>query len=228
MTYRVEEFREYFRFKVGAAQSTHHTYNSYLNRIDQALGGLDEALVARGSDAVWEWGRNTTEPPFDTYPSNARSSLKRYLTFLIEKDAPPEPDEFTELAEVPELAGSFFKLEREMQAAVRQQLGQIEAGLVAADNGSELATATGRVDIVARDANNILVAIELKAGECPPGALEQVLGYAQALSEERGERVRAILVASSFSDRMRAAAKRAADTQLFSYEFSLKFGEQKQ
>jgi hypothetical protein len=55
------------------------------------------------------------------------------------------------------------------------------------------------------------------------GALEQVLGYAQALSEERNERVRAILIASSFPDRVLAAAKRATDTVLLRYSFTLSF-----
>jgi hypothetical protein len=226
VTYRAEEFRHYFREKVGAAPGSVATYVSYLNRIDATLKGLDEAIAERGSDAVLEWGRTTADPPFGDYPSNARSVLKRYLTFLIEKDEPVEQVELEQAVETAELAGSFFWLEREMQAAVRQQLSQIEPGLVAADNGSELTVSTGRVDIVAKDARGDLVAIELKAGECTSGALEQVLGYAQALSEERGGRVRAILIASSFPDRIRAAAKRATDTQLFAYEFSLKFSEQ--
>jgi RecB family endonuclease NucS len=195
---------------------------SYLNRIDRTIGGLDEAIRDRGIDAVSEWGRTTNEPPFDTYAANARSSLKRYLSFSVSKAvSEDEIDVGYKIDE--EENSSFFKIEREMQAAVRAQLSQIEKGLVEADGGFETITSTGRVDILARDASNVLVAIELKAGLCPMGALEQVLGYAQALSEERNERVRAILIASSFPDRVLAAAKRATDTVLLRYSFTLSF-----
>jgi RecB family endonuclease NucS len=125
------------------------------------------------------------------------------------------------MAEIAE--GTIFKLEREMQAAVRKQLSMLESGLSEADGGQEVAVATGRIDILARDQDGKLVVIELKAGACPPGALEQTLGYAEALAEERGEPVRAYLVAAEFSDRIRAAAKRVSDLQLRTYEFSLRF-----
>jgi RecB family endonuclease NucS len=71
----------------------------------------------------------------------------------------------------------------------------------------------------------MLVAIELKAGKCPAGALEQVLAYSHSLSLERNEPVRAMLIAGSFSDRIRAAAKRANDVVLKTYTYSLAFAE---
>ena len=225
MTYRADEFRTYFRDVVGAAPNTQNTYNSFLKRIDAAIGGLDEAITERGVEAVSGWAKQSTEPPFDTYGSHARSVLKRYLSFLIGLDGPSDPIIIEDMVESPvELSGSYFQLEREMHSAVRTQLEQIEAGLREVENGSEVATATGRLDILARDAAGVLVAIELKAGLCPTGALEQVLGYAQSISDERAERVRAILIASDFSDRTRAAAKRATDVTLYKYRFELRFG----
>jgi|JI10StandDraft_1071094.scaffolds.fasta_scaffold893901_2 hypothetical protein len=226
--YRQEAFRSYFVGKVGAASNTFNTYNSYLNRIDKFVGGLDEKIAADGIEAVLAWSKLQTEGPFQTYPSHARSVVKRYLQFAVEADSEQDDGEEEEIAEeAAELAsnGSFFKIEKEMQVAIRKQLGSLEPGLVVADGGTEMTVATGRIDIVARDSGGGLVAIELKAGNCPSGALEQVLGYAQALEDETGEPVRAILIASTFPDRIRAAAKRSHGLELKTYEFTLKFGD---
>jgi RecB family endonuclease NucS len=221
--YKTSEFKDYFIGAVGATPATFNTYNSFLSRIDKALGGLDEAITRDGTDAVLNWGRTTSDPPFDGYPSHARSALKRYIQFLIERQTPTEDVEIESKEEPLEPTGLAFRLEKEMQAGVRRQLANIEQGLTEADGGVELSTSTGRLDILARDAKGVLAAIELKAGVCPPGAIEQALGYAQAISEERSEEVRAILIASEFPDRMRAAARRIPNLQLLKYEFSLKF-----
>lgn len=225
--YRSAEFKEYFLHTVGAKRSSYNTYNSYLSRIDTAIGGLDEAISREGIDAIIQWGQTANVGPFLTYPSHARSVLKRYLQFVVEAQTPGTEDELTldeaieDEAEASE--GVVFKLEREMQAAVRKQLAALEPGLVEADNGFEVTVATGRIDIVAKDKDGKLVVIELKAGACPSGALEQTLGYAEALAEERGEPVRAYLIAAEFPDRIRAAAKRVNDLELRTYEFSLRF-----
>ena len=111
-----------------------------------------------------------------------------------------------------------FRYERELQEAVRRQLDQIEPGLVEADGGHERSVATGKIDVLARDLAGHFVVIELKAGPCPHGALEQVLAYSSDLEAETGTPCRAILVASQFSERTRAAAKRARDISLVTYE----------
>lgn len=225
--YRAEEFKEYFINKVGAKRSSYNTYNSYLSRIDTVIAGLDEAIARDGIESVIRWSQTATDGPFLTYPSHARSVLKRYLQFVVEAEAHsgPEDDQSEEALECEGDAaeGVVFKLEREMQAAVRKQLAALEPGLLEADNGFEVTVATGRIDIVARDKNGQLVVIELKAGSCPSGALEQTLGYAEALAEERGEPVRAYLIAADFPDRIRAAAKRVQALDLRTYEFSLRF-----
>jgi hypothetical protein len=219
-------FKSYFLNEVGASPNTMNTYNSFLNRIDQAISGLDEAITRDGPEQVAAWGRTTEAEPFATYRSHSMSVLRRYLQYRIER-ASGEPDDLEVVEELGEALreDANFKVEREMQAQVRLQLGQIEEGLKVADGGAETTVATGKIDIVARDANGILVAIELKAGKCPAGALEQVLAYAHSLSVERGEPVRAMLIAGSFSDRLRAAAKRAHDVVLKTYTYSLAFAE---
>jgi RecB family endonuclease NucS len=108
--------------------------------------------------------------------------------------------------------------EKELKTLLRRQLYKVEPGLVAADDGREREVASGRIDITARDADGNFVVIELKAGPCPAGALEQVLGYSSDLEEETGTRCRAVLVASEFSLRQRSAAKRAHELHLVTYQ----------
>lgn len=223
--YRREEFRKFFRETVGAAPGTVNSYATTLNRIDAALNGLDEALATKGAEQLIEWSRTSTEPPFDLYPSNARAALKRYIGFVLDLGSEDAAEGEQQKDDPLPVASSFFRIEKEMQAAVRSQLCRVESGLVEADDGYEAGTATGRIDILARDSHGKLVVIELKAGVCPPGSLEQVLGYAQSLSDERDEAVHAILIASSFSDRLRAAVRRTLDVRLVTYEFTLSFSE---
>lgn len=112
----------------------------------------------------------------------------------------------------------LFSYERELKAAIRRQLGVIEPGLVEVDGGRERVVATGKIDITARDANGHFVVTELKAGACPPGALEQVLAYSSDLERETGTPCRSILVASQFSERLCSAADRTLALRLVTYE----------
>jgi RecB family endonuclease NucS len=104
--------------------------------------------------------------------------------------------------------------EKELKALMRAQLDKIETGLVAIDGGKERAVETGRIDITARDVMGRYVVIELKAGPCPTGAIEQVMGYTQDLEQETGQPCRAVIVASEFSPRQRSAVKRVRDIHL--------------
>lgn len=176
MTYRQPEFKTYFVEVVGAKPSSYNTYNSYLQRIDRALGGLDEAIQGRGTDATMAWGEAEQGPPFDGYPSHARSVLRRYLQFHLQAAAPAE-EQAEALEDIIDEAepGLAFRLENEMQAAVRKQLANLDGDLKVVDEGKEWTVATGRIDIVAEDAQGRLVAIELKAGRCPPGAVRRAL-----------------------------------------------------
>ena len=54
MSYDREGFMHYFTHQVGAQPNTRATYSSFLNRIDVAIGGLDQALANKGTDAVAE------------------------------------------------------------------------------------------------------------------------------------------------------------------------------
>lgn len=224
MSFDAEGFRSFFVNVVGASAGTANTYNSFLGRIDRALGGLDEAIQKDGADDVLLWGRDTREAPFDVYRSSARSVLKRYVGFKTNRGELNDVEIPAESAD-PDPISASFAVEKEMQIAVRRQLSRLEVGLVEADGGIEKQVATGRIDILARDVSGHYVVVELKAGRCPAGAIEQTLGYAQALEDETGESVRAILVASEFSDRLMSASKRVRDLKLVEYQYSMTFSE---
>jgi RecB family endonuclease NucS len=104
--------------------------------------------------------------------------------------------------------------EKELKAILRQRLDRVEEGLVEADGGRERAVATGKIDVTARDKHGNFVVIELKVGPCPVGAVEQVLGYASDLEAETGTPCRAVIIASEFSERIRAAARRTHELYL--------------
>jgi RecB family endonuclease NucS len=120
----------------------------------------------------------------------------------------------------------LFDYEWELKVQLRKVLDRLEPGLEAIDFGQERAVATGKIDITARDSQGNYVAIELKVGACPAGALEQVLGYAADLEKETGKRCKAFLVAGEFSPRIISAASRATDIRLIPYQVEeLEFGE---
>ena len=220
--YRREEFRQWFAAQ-GYKPTTVAAHISTLNGIDRAFD-LDGILSKLGTDGILNWAKNEKTGPFENYPSNTRSALNRYIEFTVavQNPAPLEADSL-DLEADPSAGPVLFQLEKEMQIAVRKQLDHLESGLIADDGGNETVVTTGKIDIVARDKAKHLVVIELKAGLCPSGALEQVLGYAEALSEERKEPVRAYLIAGEFSDRTLTAARRVKDLELRTYEFSITF-----
>jgi Endonuclease NucS C-terminal domain len=81
----------------------------------------------------------------------------------------------TETDELIEAAEATFGLERDLQLALRSNIQQLESGLQIIDDGKERITDAGRIDITARDTNNLTVVIELKAGTAAPEALTQLL-----------------------------------------------------
>lgn len=227
MVWQAAAFREYFLRSVGKETSA-NSYATNLRKLDTFTGGLDEKIAELGFGPVLEWARVQTEGPFEDYPSNVRSALKRYVQFLVEAADPetpsspaPVPDREAEPADDAE--ATVFRYERELQAAVRRQLGTLEPGCTIADGGVERAVSTGRIDILAEAPSGELLVIELKAGTCPAGALEQALGYTDDIASELGRPARTVLVAADFNERTRAAARRVTDVKLVTYKLQLAF-----
>src|SRR4029077_805972 len=63
-----------------------------------------------------------------------------------------------------EEGGQRIGLERDMQAAIRLDIEQLEKGLAIVDDGAERVVDSGFIDITARDSAGTTVVIELKTG----------------------------------------------------------------
>ena len=99
-------------------------------------------------------------------------------------------------------------LERDMQAALRRAIEQLEHGLEIIDDGAERSVSSGFIDITAKDARGSIVAIELKTGTARQKAVAQILSYMGDLADEEPDlEVRGILVAADFDKKARAAAR---------------------
>jgi hypothetical protein len=126
--------------------------------------------------------------------------------------------------EVLEFAEEFtFGLERDLQAALRTNLEQLEPGLTIADGGQERSVEAGRIDITAQDSSGTLVAIEIKAGTALPESVAQVLAYMSCLSQTNGCPARGILIAGGFHERVVQAARSVPTLQLHKYTFQFRF-----
>jgi endonuclease len=116
-----------------------------------------------------------------------------------------------------------FGLERDLQKALRANIEQLEIGLKITDEGTELSTEAGRIDITATDKEGNLVVIELKAGTASPEVIAQVLAYMTALAESRNKAVRGILVAGDFHKKVIMAARSIPNVILKKYSFQFSF-----
>ena len=116
-----------------------------------------------------------------------------------------------------------FKLEQDLQSALRRDISQIEAGLKIVDGGAERKVDAGYIDITAEDARGNLVDIELKANFARPDSLTQVMAYMASLGDEEQRPVRGILVAADFHDRLLLAAQVAPNLLLKTYSYKFTF-----
>lgn len=116
-----------------------------------------------------------------------------------------------------------FGLERDLQAALRANIDQLEPGLKVIDDGKERVTEAGRIDITAKDPHGNIVVIELKAGTATPQVIAQVLAYMGAVAETDGKPVRGILVAGDFHKRVVLATRAVPNLQLRRYSFQFSF-----
>ena len=99
----------------------------------------------------------------------------------------------------------------------------MESGLEVADGGKERTVEAGKIDITAKDGEEKLVVIELKAGIAKPDSIAQTLAYMASLACEEQSPVRGILVAAGFHPRVILAAQAVPNLQLKEYSFTFSF-----
>ena len=120
-----------------------------------------------------------------------------------------------------------FGLERDLQQALRANIGQLEPGLKVVDGGVERSVESGRIDITAEDVDGCEVIIELKAGMAELAALGQLLSYMGSAMPGQSRPVRGILVANDFHPRLVIAAKAVPTVSLMAYSFKFSFHERR-
>ena len=228
------------------SSNTVQTQTSHATRLEQAYGDLDDhydadrladiasTLVYSSTDAR----RGLPNPSRfqingDLYKSLAsfRTALALYRRFRQETSEQIGP----EAAPAPRLNGPDagerptdgarikLGLERDLQGALRREIGQLEPGLSVDDDGVERNVASGYIDITARDAEGALVVIELKAATADRAAIGQILSYMGDLADEEGCAVRGILVAHDFDAKARSAARMVPNLILRAYAVRFAF-----
>lgn len=229
------------------SEATFRTKLSELRRIEAAYGDLDALFDQDELQSLLDELSYSTEDERAARPNPSRleingnlrnnlasykSAVQKYARFRQDVEleaARPSLAPITAAAVEAAAAAETertFSLERDLQQALRQHLGQLEPGLVLADGGQERSVASGRIDILARDPRERLVVIELKAVKAPRDAVGQVLAYMGDIQAETGAEVRGILVAPEFDPRVLAASRVVPALRLFTYRFSFTFTAQ--
>ena len=122
-------------------------------------------------------------------------------TYAGRRGSDVETDELGAASEV------ILGLERDLQAALRADLEQLEPGLRVVDDGRAREAGAGRIDITAEDHEGAAVVIELQAGTAGRGALTRLLADMDALAGRDQSAVRGVLVARDFHPRVVSAAR---------------------
>lgn len=115
-------------------------------------------------------------------------------------------------------------LERDIQSYLEANLQSLGEPLFLV--GKERAVSFGRIDLLAKDTKNRLVAIELKLGPATRDAVGQLQSYIGALrAEEPNVFVRGILVAACLDASGEAAFRVTRDIKFVSYSIAFAFHE---
>ena len=157
----------------------------------------------------------------DTHYAWYKSKIKSGQ-FSIANGEPHEPEADQIENEVEESIEARVSIERDLHDFLSRHLAQLDPDLTLHKDGVEFQTDAGRIDILAHDSKDSLVVVEIKAGTARDGALGQLLGYMGCLSTGTNKKVRGILVASDFEERVIFATRALPNIRLVKY--SLNFG----
>lgn len=210
-------FKEWLEQR-GLKKNAVSTYLADARRVERHYGDLDQLYKAhRLADAAIGDLVAAIPDIAAKNRSSYRSAVRRYREYREQTEpdtAPPDVDDGR---------ARIIGLERDLQAALRGCIEQLETGLHVTDGGDERSVASGFIDITAKDRNGKVVVIELKAGTARRDAIGQVLSYMGDVADEESAEVRGILVAGEFDDKARAAARVVPGLSLRRYRVKFEF-----
>jgi Endonuclease NucS len=169
-------------------------------------------LLGKGED-------NATVAAKTGVPLRAVAAIYSHIKMGTYSNGIPEQDRSPEVLDSIE---TTFGLERDLQLALRSNIGQLQDGLKIDDGGKEKIVPSGRIDILATDGKTRVV-IELKAGTADRDAVGQIMSYIGDLQAENSGAVRGILVAGDFTARAIAASSAVPSVELRKYGFQFSF-----
>ena len=220
--------------------STQRTKLSELRRVEAEYGDVDEHYDRDELQSVIDTLTYSSEDERNNAPNPSKfqidgnirnnlasykSAVQKYVRFRqdVELEAARPAIDSQFLDDIAQDTERTFSLERDLQSALRKSIGQLEAGLVIADGGTEKSVPSGRIDIFATDANGCPVVIELKAVPAKRDAIAQVLAYMGDIQEHSPKAVRGFLVAPSFDSKAMSAARVVPTLTLMTYSFNFSF-----
>jgi hypothetical protein len=121
-----------------------------------------------------------------------------------------------------------FSFEKDLQEYLSRELQKLESGLILFTEegltGREISIDSGRIDILAKDAKNDLVIIELKVNQAPHSSLTQILSYMASIKKQFiGKKVRGIIIAENFDKRLKLAVTQVPNVTLMQYKVKFDF-----
>ena len=153
-----------------------------------------------------------------------RATISKYRDYC-EADAANGDTEFETLQDEDGGKARLIGFERDLQAALRDNIEQLESGLEIVDGNTERSVASGFIDITAKSTDGSIVVIELKTGTARREAVAQILSYMGDIAEEESAKVRGLLVAGDFDKKARAAARVVPSLALCSYRVKFEFAD---
>jgi hypothetical protein len=236
-----DQYRKYLQRR-DLAQNTIDNYVSSVKRVerennvdlekefakDHAKSLMDRLVYTRDDERAGKPNPTSIAiPPEKLYSYLAwyRAALGRYLQFRQSGDNSADASLIEDAGEPEEVAaaGNSFRLEEDLQKTLRENISQLELGLMIEDGGKEYQVEAGFIDILARDKSGQWVVIELKAGDARPDAVAQILSYMSCIADLKKAPTRGILIAADFVPRVRLAARAVPNLALQKYRFNFSF-----
>lgn len=204
----------------------HHFDNGTLDRLAERLHySLSDSNANKPNPTKLTIGGN----PYNVL-NNCKNAVRTYKVFRSDDGLIEVATEATiELAAAEIVAknqGKTFELETHLQKFLRDEIEQLESGLVIVDGGNERSVKSGEIDILAQDKNGDFVVIELKKDIARREAIGQIAGYmGDIMREETVGSVRGILIASSFDKSCQSAVHAVPHLSLKRYRYNFMFEE---